>query len=96
MTRVPCVSCPSEIGFHCDSPTTARCDACNRVWSVEWVKRLGINMPRLTLIDDGDDHFESIGRISIAAVASASLAKRHHEQMSELVAMNARHKGGAA
>ncbi|MCD4663405.1 hypothetical protein [Agrobacterium sp.] len=95
MTRVPCVSCPSQYGFYCDSPTTARCDACNRCWNVEWVKRLGINMPKLTLTDDGDDHFESIGAISRQVIASSTVVKRHFAQMAGLQALNDKIRSGA-
>jgi hypothetical protein len=93
VTRVPCPSCPSEYGFYCDSPTTARCDACNRRWDVEWFDDFG--GPKLTLIDDGDDHFESIGAISRSVIASSSVAKRHFDQMAGLQALNDKIRSGA-
>ena len=95
MTRVPCPSCPSEYGFYCDSPTTARCDACNRRWDVEWFKVYGIHSPKLTLIDDGDDHFKSIGAISRSVIASSSVAKRHLDQMSGLQSLSEKIRSGA-
>ncbi|MCW0979377.1 hypothetical protein OK142_01025 [Agrobacterium sp. BT-220-3] len=52
-------------------------------------------MPKLTLTDDGDDHFERIGAISREVIASSAMAKRHFDQMSGLQALNDKIRSGA-
>lgn len=88
MILLPCKECGHEHSLHCDSETTVTCSNCERVWSLEWESRLGMNMPKLTLIDDGDDHFEIIGATSRQVIASSTVAKRHFEQMAGLQALN--------
>lgn len=95
MILLPCKECGHEHSLHCDSETTVTCSNCERVWSLEWVSRLGMNMPKLTLIDDGDDHFESIGSISRQVIASSTVAKRHFDQMAGLQALNDKIRSGA-
>lgn len=93
MILLPCKECGHEHSLHCDSETTVTCSNCKRVWSLEWVSRLGINMPKLTLIDD--DHFESIGAISREVIASSTAAKRHFDQMAGLQELNNKIRSGA-
>lgn len=95
MILLPCKECGHEDSLHCDSEKTVTCFNCNRIWSLEWVKRLGINMPKLKLTDDGDDHFESIGDISRSVIASSTVAKRHFDQMAGLQALNNKIRSGA-
>lgn len=95
MILLPCKECGHEYAVRCDGPDRVKCGHCNVVWSVEWVTRLGQQMPKLTLVDDGDDHFESIGAISRQVIASSTVAKRHFDQMTGLQALNDKIRSGA-
>lgn len=79
---MPCNECKRENTFQVLDPgDRAECSYCNRVWSVKWHKVHGIHAAELTLIDDGDDHFHSIGDILSGMVGDIRSDRRRNDML---------------